>query len=569
MTSNIKKALFIILLVSTQICLATPNLKFKIIGLDKEILENVTTKLQLKLLTVESNPSAINTFYQEIPSELSETLKIYGCFKATVSQVSLTQSKNKYEGIFKVRKGDPLKIVNIDLLILGSGASNEKIIGHLRSFPLKSGMIFRVDQYNAAKQFLFDLADRYGYVNAFLTTKKIAVDLEQNTAKITLHLTTGERYRFGVTTFNAPFFSKKFLAKFLPYAAGDFYSSKQIEHLQESLSNSNFFQKVDIKPQLDFGPELQVPVAVNLTPRKARQYTLGAGFSTDSGARGSLGMEHRYLTQNGHSFKGSLQASQVQSNLELHYIIPGIHPATDYFDLSLNGEALYLDKGKSLTEQFGIGYVTVIKGWQPTVKLNFQHERYQLGDGPYADSFLLIPSINILRKKSDDPIRPNKGYSVNIYLQGANKYLLASDSFLQIKADAKYMYTFPTKTQLILRTTLGFTAVNEINDLPLSLQFYTGGTQSIRGFAYESIGPGRNLAVGSVELRQKIIGDFYLATFFDVGNASNDLMKKPNQGLGIGIVWRTILGSFELTFAKALNVPGSPGRIQFSMGPEL
>ena len=59
------------------------------------------------------------------------------------------------------------------------------------------------------------------------------------------------------------------------------------------------------------------------------------------------------------------------------------------------------------------------------------------------------------------------------------------------------------------------------------------------------------------------------AIFYDTGNTSNDLFKKPNQGAGIGIVWRTVIGTLELNFAKAISQPGTPGRIQFSLGTEL
>jgi outer membrane translocation and assembly module TamA len=65
------------------------------------------------------------------------------------------------------------------------------------------------------------------------------------------------------------------------------------------------------------------------------------------------------------------------------------------------------------------------------------------------------------------------------------------------------------------------------------------------------------------------VKDWYLTAFFDAGNASNDLFAKPNRGVGGGIVFRTGIGTLELTFAKALSQKGCPGRIQFSLGAEL
>ena len=198
----------------------------------------------------------------------------------------------------------------------------------------------------------------------------------------------------------------------------------------------------------------------------------------------------------------------------MHYLIPGKHPATDLYDFSLSGKTLHLKRGKSAALQTGIGYRSVLNKWQQTIKLELQHERYQLDDRPYESSNLLIPSLNLLRSHSDDPIKPNNGYSININLQGSPKFLPSSITFLQPQIDAKYLKTFFNRFPVILRASLGYTFINDIYQLPLSLQFYTGGAQSIRGYDYNSIGPGYNLGIGSVEVRYKLIDDWYLATFF-------------------------------------------------------
>ncbi|EKD46025.1 MAG: hypothetical protein ACD_69C00042G0001 [uncultured bacterium] len=562
---------FIILLSIVLSCnAAVPTLKFKISGLNKELLVTITARLQLKQEAITKyNDDSINTFYQEIPQEISKALETFGYFKSAVTSSQLEHKKNRWGNSYVVKLGPPIKIAAIDLKILGAGASDRSILKHLPNLPLKKGDIFRVDKYNAAKQFLFDLADSYGYATAFLSVKEVRIDLESNTAFIILHFDTDLKYYFGDTTFSVPFFSTAFLAKFLPYKSGESYSSKKIYALQESLSNSNYFQKITVTPQITKNQSYKIPVDVTLIPKKAKQYSLGVGYGTDTGFRGSAGFDMRYLTPIGRSLKSWIRFSQIQNELELHYLIPGQRPSTDLYDLNIAGRTLSLDNGKSLTGLIGAGYTTILKGWRQTIKLILQHEHYKLVNLPYVSSTLLIPSINWLHKKSNDPIRPTKGHSVNINIQGASDYMGASNSFIQTQVDAKYIKNISSKIQLLLRATLGFTAVDDIDNLPLSLQFYTGGMQSIRGFAYNSIGPGRNLAVGSIELRHQIIDDWHLAVFYDTGNTSNDLFKKPNQGAGIGIVWRTVIGTLELNFAKAISQPGTPGRIQFSLGTEL
>ena len=57
-----------------------------------------------------------------------------------------------------------------------------------------------------------------------------------------------------------------------------------------------------------------------------------------------------------------------------------------------------------------------------------------------------------------------------------------------------------------------------IFQLPLSLQLLAGGSDSIRGYQFQSIGPGKKLVIGSVELQQEIKEDWYLNVFFDAGD---------------------------------------------------
>lgn len=69
---------------------------------------------------------------------------------------------------------------------------------------------------------------------------------------------------------------------------------------------------------------------------------------------------------------------------------------------------------------------------------------------------------------------------------------------------------------------MGHTSIANIGELPLSLQLFAGGVSSVRGYGYNSIGPGRNLVVASSEVQQRIIGAFYLAGLVDAGVVANN-----------------------------------------------
>jgi translocation and assembly module TamA len=381
-------------------------------------------------------------------------------------------------------------------------------------------------------------------------------------------LDTKERCYFGTTIFNTDFFNKNFLTRFLKHKPGDRYSSQRLRDLENSMANGVFFQHVEIRQNLD--TELRdIPIEIVVTPKKSRQYTWGLGYGTDTGMRGFLEARANYLTNTCHSLKGQTQVSEVQNRMALHYLIPGNYPPTDLYDLGITGETLHFKQGNSTVGALGLGYTTSLKNWRQMLKISLQYERYNLRGQLYKTSTLVLSSIHWSRSKKDDLIKPNRGYNISASVTGATKYTLSTSSFLQTQLKAKFMQPLSSRTLLILNSVIGFTAIDDINQLPLSLQFYAGGTQSIRGFSYNSIGPGTNLILGSATLRQKISKQFYLEAFIDTGNVSNNLLGKLARGVGCGIVWRTIIGSVGLSYAKAISRPGSPGMFHISIGPEL
>ena len=75
--------------------------------------------------------------------------------------------------------------------------------------------------------------------------------------------------------------------------------------------------------------------------------------------------------------------------------------------------------------------------------------------------------------------------------------------------------------------------------------------------------------LGSVEYQHRLINSFYGAIFFDAGNAVNNFPLNLQKGAGLGLVWLSPLGPMEVTAGKALNLPGRPIRLQFTMGFDL
>ncbi len=161
--------------------------------------------------------------------------------------------------------------------------------------------------------------------------------------------------------------------------------------------------------------------------------------------------------------------------------------------------------------------------------------------------------------------------------------MLAATSFAQLQATAKLIQGIAPRTRLLLRVDLGRTFTNDFRSLPPTLRFFAGGSESVRGYGYLSLGPldslgnvigGRTLEVGSLELDYRILSRWAIAAFTDVGSAMEDFSLSVKQGaleqgVGAGIRWLSPIGLIRIDGALAVTRPGTPFHLHFSIGPDL
>jgi translocation and assembly module TamA len=559
-----KKTLIILatLVVGLFICInlnaasTTPAFQYEIRGIKDPLLANVKAYLS----QIEKPQHA-----QQAPDLIRKALQPFGYFKPHIQ----TSAQDKNNFIYTVDPGPVLRITKINLQATGPGAGDPKLQELLKNFPLKVGLPLETAAYDKAKQLLFNTAEQQGYIAAQFTTHEIAIDRKRYTAIITLQLDTGTRYYFGAIHFSKTPYDENFLRRYLPFKSGDPYSTVQLFNLQNSLSNSGYFQQATVEPVHAQTQQQQVPVAVTVTPIAAQLYKLGIGYGTDTGPRALAGADWRRVTDTGHRFSTQVQVSAVQSVLQALYTIPGDKPATDKY--TINGSIIEnrLDQGESLTKQLGVAAINTQGDWQRTLALNEQFERFQFTGQAAQSSTLLIPSVTWIYLHADDPIYAHEGQRFSFRVQGSDQALLSSTRFIQGEAQEKYIHSFTEDSRIILRGDVGYTGVQNLQTFPLSLRFYAGGTQSMRGYDYQSIGPGRYLAVASAEYQHKLFGNFSGAIFYDWGNAFDNYPIAPQRSTGVGLVWNSPLGPMELTVAESNGALGHTAKIQFMMGPDF
>jgi len=406
----------------------------------------------------------------------------------------------------------------------------------------------------------------------------VLVDLERYRADVVLHFDTGPQYLFGPVYFHQDVLDGRLLTGYINFQPGDKLDVKKVLQLQNALSDSPYWSRVEVVTRQDQAENLEVPIDVNLVPSKTVRFTGGVGYGTDTGPRVKGAFELRRLNQLGHHAVVSASASQIEQGFQSSYIIPGAFPRTDNLSFNLAYDRQITNTLESRTGLVGTQYTFLQHGWNETYSLNFQRENYKVGLDS-GTSNLLVPSAGLERVRADDRIYTTNGYRLRFTLQGADRGALSDATFLQGVADGKVIRTVGERNRLIGRTQIGYTATGDFRVLPPRYRFFAGGDQSVRGYKYQTLGTrdeagnvigGEALAVASLEYEYRFLPKWSAAVFYDTGNAFHDFKSGGlAQGAGLGVRWRSPIGPVRLDVACGLSDPRHPIVLHINIGPDL
>lgn len=548
-------------------------------GLDDPLRSNVLASLSLKqehdspLLT----ETAVQRLLTKAEKEIRSALQPYGYYSPVVSK-SLTRRANIWRATFDIARGEPVRISELKLRLAGAGMNDPALAETASRFPLHPGDILEHRLYEEGKKRLTSAALTAGYRDVAFTSRTVEVNPEKNSATILLVLDTGPQYYFGKTSFAADFLNHNFLQRLLPYKEGEPFSPKVLVELRQSLLGSDYFSNIEVITGEPSPTSREVPVLVSLSPRNPNKYSFGIGYGTDTGARGSAEWTSRLFNRYGHQVSVQLQPSERKNLFGGVYTIPIRDPRKDRLALLTKWENEYFENTETEQRTVSLSFDHIRENGEYSLYLAYLDQDYDTGvDTGHAT--LVTPGIKTTWRLADNRLKTKRGVRLTLNLTGADQNVFSDTTFLQGSVSSKAIFAFLDGWRLIGRCQLGGTMVDNIYDLPPLLRFYAGGDQSVRGYAYKSIGPqdsqgnvlgGRYLAAYSVEVERTIVENWSAALFFDSGDAFNSLPEVAMQhGGGVGIRWELPFGQVRLDIAKALNGEEGAWRIHFTVGADL
>ena len=215
--------------------------------------------------------------------------------------------------------------------------------------------------------------------------------------------------------------------------------------------------------------------------------------------------------------------------------------------------------------------------WLRTRYVNFKKEDFTVGDQD-TNTRLIIIGSNWEKVRGRAVSRATDGYRLNFDIRGASDSLGSDTSFLQLQSRLRWIHSFNDRNRVIARANLGATAKDNLEELPASARFFSGGDRSIRGYEFESLGPtdsdgnvigGSHQVELSLEFDRVIRGNWAWAAFVDSGSSFNGSDIDWSTGAGLGLRWYSPVGPIRLDFAHGFDNPDEDLRIHISLGPDL
>jgi translocation and assembly module TamA len=546
-------------------------------GVEGPIAENVLAHLSLDEEPCDAPRWRVEQQQQMAPARIREALQAFGYYSPQI-EPTLTFGADCWHSTFRVVPGEPVLLRAVTVEVVGDAAADPDFTGAIEHDAWRTGEPLNHGVYEGLKRRWSDLALERGYADARYMASRIDVYPDERVADVELRFNSGPRYTFGAVDLHQEVLSDELARSYIMFKPGDPYDARVLTMLYVSLTDSGYFDTIDVRPREPDHDAHAIPVEITLTPARRKQLSYGIGYSTDTGPRFRFSRNYRRFNEKGHQFGMSAQLSPVISEFQASYRIPFGDPRKEWvaFDAGIKTEDTDTSTSDSL--ELGARRVVVRDGnWTRTQLLTLLVEDFEVG-AQVGRAHLLMPGIDWTRINADSNIRPKRGSKLSLQVQVASDALGSDQNLVQTIARGKWIWSTPKMSRFILRGELGAMAEQEFAELPPSVRFFAGGDNSVRGYAFESLGPtdatgqvigGSSLATASFEFEHPVKAKWSVAAFVDSGNAFERHSFDAKTGAGLGARWQSPLGPIRIDVAHPFDDPDTNWRLHINLGPDL
>jgi translocation and assembly module TamA len=478
------------------------------------------------------------------------------------------------------------------------------------AFALESGAPAVAAAVLAAAQRLLDAIEEEGHAFATVDEPIAYQDAHQQTLDVSFKVTAGPVYRIGAIHLEGlKRLTQAFLQKRLKLHPGDAYSPSKIERARTDLLALGTFAGVSVRlpKQADVQGD-SLPVTFELQERKRHAVSLTAAYSSDLGGSGGATWTDRNLFGNAEQLNlgaslinwGGSDTTGLGYNLTAQLTKPDFHRPDQSLQFGLSALQQNLIAYDQTAQQGGVTLGRKLSStWNVAVGVSLEQEKIVQQGAHLYYTLVAIPlsakyDSTALANPLGDPLH---GMRVAVSVAPTESLGRPDATFVILQASAStYLdlarldWSPPGRSVIALRGLFAEAHGAGQFSLPPDQRFYGGGSATIRGYQYQSVGPtfappgpppatpanpnpvappaprppiptgGTDLVAAGIEFRQRMWSNFGSAWFVDAGKVTADprpFQGRPSVGYGAGLRYYTPIGPIRLDVALPLRrLPG-------------
>lgn len=505
-----------------------------------------------------NDPSDALRLQRKLGPELGEVLATEGYFEPQLTFGA--QGKNL---TLRVEAGPRVHIRKVEIAIEGD-LLPERRQQLLDAWPLKQGMPFRQADWSRAKQAMLSQLLAADFRGAGLRESHAEIDVPAQAADLRLVYQAGLAYHFGPLQIRGlERYDSELIERYNEFVErGEPYSETALAQLQAALQGSGYFSSVQIStvPEEAYADEngrVLLPVHLRLRERQPHRVAFGVGASSNTGARVEAIYSTTDLAWRAWKLNTGLRLEERRQTLYADIFLPPAH-ARYLPSLGMAIEKSDIANLQTDRRAFAVQRAQRRGSIDAKYSLNWEQEDKTPWGGSTTHNQALVADSQWTWHRLDSILNPRHGQALQVKLGLASKAALSDQDF--VRSYARYQHYLPVgeRDTLALRAEIGYTFASSRSGIPETYLFRAGGTNSVRGYDYNSLGVkdneavvgGRYMTTMSAEYTHWFDGDWGAALFVDAGNAVDDLANaRLKYGIGSGARWRSPAGPIALDLA--------------------
>ena len=542
----------------------------------KELRETLSRGLQLARWRSDAQmtPELLQRLADEAVTEARGSLAAQGYFSALVRH-SIDLERTPWAVTLHVEPGARTLVRSFELVVTGPAAADPEAADLLREvrrgWQLRPGMPFTQTEWNEARRGAARKLASWRYPAARIASSRARIDPATHSAALELTLDSGPPYRFGgVEVRGTKRYPQSVVANLSPVRPGRPYDREVLELYTRRMLETGYFASGRAELVPGAAEPDAAPVLATVIEGNSQNIETGISFNTDAGLR--LELSHRDVDLFDTAWRGRTQLRLDQLTQEARYELESPpRPGATWWNAFAGGKKELIQNQENTELAVGLAHNWAGAGAPTTLLVSAHAEEQQVSGGPPDHLHAVYFGFRIGFRDTDEIVLPRRGYFGSVTAGGAPE-ALSTRAFSRGTARATLLIPLGRSDDLQLRAEGGIVFAGSREGIPSTFLFRTGGDQTVRGYAFESLGVrlgdavvgGRYLAIGSVEITHWFAPAWGLAAFADAGNAWDGGGFTPVLGIGGGARFRTPIGPIRID--AAYGEAEESWRLHFSVG---